>query len=185
MDTYLKKQNIIFTTTLALLFTACTSDVIKENGHHFQGRDCLSCHNVDLENEKHLGFGGSVFTTNALDPDDKSTYCNKPLFVQFLDSNGDIAFDSNDTNKLSDPGFKGVGNFFTLIRNDTVPSGSYTMRVYASDGTTIKQSSNTSHTFTSKFDKDNPQDSNNRYSCNACHSIGGSKGLIVSNQCDF
>ena len=184
----MKKQNIILSATFALLLSACTSDVIKEDGHHFQGRDCLSCHNVDLESKKHLGFGGSVFSSSTLDSDDKSTYCNKPLFVQFLDSNNSIAFDSKDTNKLEDPGFKAVGNFFTLLRNDTVPKGSYTMRIYTPDGangTTIIQSSNGSHTFTSKFDKENPQDPTNRYSCNACHSIGGSKGLIVSSQCNF
>jgi len=67
-------------------------------GWHNQGKDCMACHNYDLQDERHLLFGGTVYkkedTTNL---DDLTGVCGGDLNVNFWnDSRTKLMFSSKD-----------------------------------------------------------------------------------------
>lgn len=149
-------------------------------GWHFQGRDCLSCHMVDLQAQRHLTVAGTVFKTPSVtDLDNLNNVCNGNLRLQFLDTSLNVAFDSRDYEDQASKGYKGKGNVFILNRKLASLQGVYFIKILTEDGTQLAQSG--IHQFTASFDKNNPADLTNRYSCNACHSLtpaGTAPGLI-------
>lgn len=152
-------------------------------GWHFQGIDCLSCHNVDLTSQRHQLVAGTFFKNTVLgDTYDLSNVCNTPLRVQFLDFNFRVKLDSRDYEDSASRGYRGMGNLFILMRMLDTLQGSYFIRILSEDGVKLAQSV-TPHSFTSSFDKSNPADLMNRYSCNACHSrnpVAGATGGIYA-----
>ena len=159
---------------------------VQSQGWHFQGRNCLGCHNVDLKPERHLLMAGTVFkSSTASNPEDMSQVCGGELYIQLLDSFYNVIYDSRNYKDPNSKGYKGKGNVFILKRLlPDVTSGGYYVRIIDSNGTTLAQST-TQHTFTSIFGFDprgNPTDPSNRFSCNACHKYpnpqGGAPGFI-------
>lgn len=147
-------------------------------GWHFQGIDCLSCHNIDLSEEKRLTVAGTVFLSPVVgDTYDLSNVCNGPLRLQFLDFSLNVKYDSKDYEDPGSRGYKGKGNIFILKRKLASLNGTYFIRILSEDGAQLAQSL-TPHSFTASFDNLNPADLSNRFSCNACHSRNPSSGAI-------
>lgn len=174
--------NIMGTIACAMSIAACGgngSDVTGTAvGWHFQGIDCLSCHNVDLSEEKRLTVAGTVFLNPAVgDTYDLSNVCNGPMRIQFLDTSFNVKYDSINYEDQSSRGYKGKGNIFILKRKLASLNGIYFIRILSEDGVQLAQSL-TPHSFTAYFDSLNPSDLNNRYSCNACHSKNPSGGAV-------
>lgn len=163
----------LFFALLFILLAGCSSESGRVSGTHFQGKDCLLCHNVDLKKSAHLSFGATLFQEVPNESNDETLeiLCNIPLFLQ-LTNNSDVIYDSRKTNDVTDPGFNGDGNIFSLIEKQAIPSGAYRINIINKDGDVIK-STNTAHLFSEKYDPENPADSKNQYSCNACHRIDG------------
>ncbi len=161
--------------------------VVEKQGWHFQGRNCLGCHNVDFKPERHLLLAGTVFkTATAGNPDDMAQVCGGELYIQLLDSSYNIVYDSRNYRDPNSKGYRGKGNVFILKRllSDITPYGGYYVRVITKDGTTLAQSL-TQHLFNgiSSYDpRGNPADANNRFSCNTCHAYpnpqGGAPGYL-------
>ena len=157
-------------------------------GWHFQGRNCLACHNVDLKPEKNLLVGGTIFKAlNVQNPDNLSEICTGPVYIQFLDQNYNVVYDSRNYVAQGSKGYKGKGNFFILKRLLNYLSGSYYVRLIDEKGNTLAQSL-TLHTFTdieSYKPREKPVDYTNRFSCNTCHTYpdpqGGAPGFIYPN----
>ena len=153
--------------------------VVEKQGWHFQGRNCLACHNVDLKPERHLLVAGTMFKQfNVENPDDLSKVCKGEFYLQFVDQNGNVIYDSRDYKDPNSRGYRGQGNVFILMRKLGYISGNYYVRIIDKDGLTIAQSS-TLHTFTdiNSYDpRTNPTDPSNRFSCNTCHTYPNPKG---------
>lgn len=166
------------------MLSACGggTDIGSGTGWHFQGRDCLSCHNVDLTAERHLTVGGTLFLSPAVNSvDDLNNACNASLRLQFLDAGFNVVYDSVNYDDPNSKGYNGRGNLFILARRLASLQGLYFIRVMLGDGTMLAQSG--PHSFTSSFDKGNPADLANRYSCNSCHStnpLNGAPGLMFA-----
>lgn len=168
------------------IFFGCGGDEDKLiSGVHFQGRDCLSCHNVDLAESSHLSIGGTVYRSATSNRDDLFNMCNSPVSLQILNGSN-IVYDTQTVNSANAPGFNGKSNLFALINDMPIGTGAYTMRIVSSAGTVLAQSS-TLHNLTTGFNAANPSDLNNRYSCNSCHQAppnnknGASGALFVQN----
>ena len=163
-------------------------ETLQSQGWHFQGRNCLACHNVDLKGEKHLLVAGTLFrSSNVGNPDDMASVCEGELYIQLLDSSYNVVYDSRNYRDPNSKGYKGKGNLFILKRLLSDITGEYYLRIIDSNGTTLAQST-TLHTFTSIFGFDprqNPADASNRFSCNACHRYpnpeGGAPGFLYPN----
>ena len=160
------------------------STLLKQ-GWHFQGRDCLGCHNVDLQRERHLLVAGTLFKGKEVqDPDDLSLACGGKLYLQLLDKSFNTIYDSRDYRDDNSRGTRGKGNLFILLRKLNYLNGEYYVRIITEDGTTVAQSA-TLHRFTdiNSYDpRKNPYDSANRFSCNTCHRFpdpqGGAPGWL-------
>ena len=154
-------------------------------GWHFQGRDCLACHNVDLGNEKHLLFGGTLYKSDTItNQDDTNNMCGGDLIVNFIDTNGSVIYSSKDYKVADSKGYKAKGNLFILKRALNVLSpGSYYVQVTDTNGSVLAVTSSASHQFDGQnYDINNRSNSSNRVACNACHSNTGSqKPLYVNN----
>jgi len=171
---------------MALIFLGCGEDSDDPiSGVHFQGRDCLSCHNVDLGLSSHLSIGGTLYRSALSNPDDLFEMCNSRVYLQILDGNT-VVYDTKTANNEYSAGYNGKSNLFALINTMPIGTGAYTMRIVSSAGTTLAQSL-TLHNLTTGFDPLNPTDLNNRYSCNSCHQAppnnknGTSGALFVQN----
>ena len=106
----------------------------------------------------------------------------KDLFKSALSNSDIMKYDSKDYEDPNSRGYKGKGNLFILKRKLASLTGTYFIRILTEDGVRLAQSL-TPHSFTSSFDKINPADLMNRYSCNACHSknpLGGATGGIYA-----
>ena len=168
----------------ALLLLGCGTDSQESepvSGVHFQGKDCLSCHNVDLAQSSHLSIGGTVYRGALVDPSDLFQMCNSPVHLQIFDGST-LIHDTRDVHEAGTAGYQGKSNLFALINDMPIGTGSYTMRIVSEANTTLAQSS-TLHNFTTGFNTINPSDINNRYSCNACHQAppnnkNGAAGLL-------
>ncbi|MDF1880404.1 hypothetical protein JHD50_03645 [Sulfurimonas sp. MAG313] len=174
-----------------LIFTGCGDEQPAEDtGTHFQGRDCLSCHNIDLKEDSYLSIGGTVYRSPLIPdtPEDNlNSTCTERIHMQLLVS-GSLQYDSKNFNPEDAPGFNGVGNLFTLIRNTSINAGSYQVRLYNDLGQS-QSSAGDNHSFSSTgFDLNNPSDLNNRFSCNACHqtppnNLNGAPGKLFIAEC--
>jgi len=170
-------------TPLLILILGCTQEETNRvNTFHFQGQDCLHCHNVDLEQSSHLNIGVTIYseTDTVFESNITQVYCTQPLFVQLIDINNSIVLDTNISNDPGDPGFNGKGNIFSLSRKEELPNGNYYIKVVDSNGTDVIEKSIKEHKFSGTYDPDSPSSNENRYSCNACHSIAGSSYPLKS-----
>ena len=190
-----KSLNILFISAMMIFMAGCgeedesgeatvatsSSEVVQ--GWHFQGRDCLACHNVDLQESKHLLFGGTLYKEKSVvNQDDLNNVCGGDYIINYLDNNSNIVYSSKDYIDVNSKGNKGKGNLFILKRELPLISwGSYTIEVTTQDGTTMAKSGPT-HSFTSQgYDINTPVDYANRVSCNACHIKGGEQPPIYVN----
>jgi len=165
------------------MFSGCEGDEGEEDegstttaqGWHFQGRDCLACHNSDLNEDKHLLFGGTLYkSATVTDQDNLDNVCGGEFVVNFLDSSLNTIYSSKDYVAVGSDGYKAKGNLFILQRELRLFSAqTYTIQVTDTNGNVMAVSNNT-HTFTSAdYDSNNPKDYANRLSCNSCHIQGG------------
>ena len=175
----------LFFALFFLLLAGCSSESGRVSGTHFQGKDCLHCHNVDLKEDSHLAFGATLFQEepNEANYEDPKIFCNIPLFLQLKKVDGSIIYNSSKTNTTNDPGFNGEGNVFALLQKQAIPSGSYLVSIVNKSDDILLDSA-TTHTFNSNYNPDKTDDDSNRYSCNACHRIDGQAApLSTPNNC--
>lgn len=165
--------------------TVSTSQASKQ-GFHMPGRDCLACHNYDLQAERHLTIGGTVFKSQSIvNINDENNLCGGNLKIKLIDtSNPSNIIDSANYEDSNSKGYKGKGNIFILSRKFPNIQGNYYVQITDENNNTIAVSQQP-HSFTSGYyDITNPADLSNRYSCNACHSVnpkGGALGVIYPN----
>ncbi|MDF1877726.1 hypothetical protein JHD47_07845 [Sulfurimonas sp. SAG-AH-194-L11] len=195
----MKVYRLAILIVIAFLFTACGGDEEDVNsatlsaadrGFHFQGRDCLACHNIDLGVSKNLVVAGTLYkSSNVQDMSNLAETCNADLAIEFLDSGLNVVYSSANYYDGSSKGYRGQGNVFLLDRlfNSTL-NGTYTMRIVERvSGLSIAQSSSGSHSFSSApYSISTAVDLGNRISCNTCHNGGITNPLYVqsnSNLC--
>lgn len=170
------KKEAVVTVLLGILLGGCgNSDTAPETtqGVHFQGRDCLACHNTDLSEDKHLYLGGTLFKSASNNPDGLNNVCGGTLYVQFLNEAYEITYTTASDQDRNSSGRRGKGNFYVLKRDHTPIAGAYYMQIINDKGVTLAQS-NTLHQFnTDPYTPQSATDFSNRYSCNACHTDGG------------
>jgi len=178
-------KNIYAAILAAFLFAGCGSDEDPAStGVHFQGRDCLSCHNKDLGVDSHLLVGGTVYKEFNSTKNDLNDACSEKLHIEF----GAPTLSTKDYNPANAAGFNGRGNVFALLRDGMDISGSYIVSIVNDDRSLI-QSSATPHEFTASVNLANPADNNaSRYSCNVCHqdvgnNINSAPGLLYATGC--
>ena len=185
---------LLFTASIGLL-TSCgegeegegtNTSTITKQGFHMSGRDCLACHNYDLQSVRHLTVGGTVFKTQTVNNvNDVNNLCGGNLKIKFIDaSNPSNVIDSTNYEDPNSKGYKGKGNVFILSRKLPNLQGNYYVQITDENNNVIAVSK-LPHAFTSGYyDITNPSDLSNRYSCNACHSVkpkGGAPGVIYPN----
>lgn len=171
---------------IVLLFTffGCgDNETIESSQKHFQGRDCMLCHNMDLAESSHLSLAGSLFVSESSDIDDIGDMCDQKMYVRFVEDNGSIAWTNEGIAPNDAAGWNGQGNIFTLLRDALVPNGSFNIQLVGPNGLVVAKSSS-KHTFSNNYEPFNGEDSFNRYSCNACHHLDTSTapGLIYVQQ---
>ncbi|NPA51540.1 MAG: hypothetical protein GXO22_01455 [Aquificae bacterium] len=153
---------------------------ITKQGWHMQGRDCLACHNIDLGTEKHLTIGGTVFKSpNITDPDDLDNVCGGNIYVRFVEPFTGETISSKDYIDPDSKGYLGKGNIFILSRLLSSLQGEFIVQIIDDKNNVLATSG--IHSFSNQYIIENPTDPDNRYSCNACHSIepkGGASGVI-------
>ena len=164
--------------SLLLLFSGCGSSEELENsvsvkGSHFQGRDCVACHNLDLQQKRRLFVGGTLFKDKNSSTESLDNTCSSDLVLNFLDANGTKIFSSED---YDGKGLKGRGNLFLLERLTPPSSGSYIMQITTKSGVELAKSL-APHTFNAdNYTLSSAKSSENRRSCNACHnSVNGTQ----------
>lgn len=142
-------------------------------GWHFQGRDCLACHNIDLQDERHLVFGGTVYKSEDTN-DDVQNSCGGKLNVNLWDAGrNNLLFSSKDYVDPNSKGDLGKGNIFILQRMFLPNSLNGNLFVEITDANNTVLTS-TLHQFSAEdYDVNNPTSANNRISCNACHRYQG------------
>ncbi len=177
----MKTKIFLVVSTMAIL-NGCGSEENKAavSGVHFQGRDCLSCHNQDLQADSHLSIGGTVYKSATSDANNLNEACNEKLHLEF----GSSALSTKSAHSLNAPGFNGRGNIFALLRDFPAVTGTYSLSIVRDDGTVLASSG--AHPFMGGFDANDPTDDNNRYSCNACHQAPpdnkqSAPGLVYTN----
>lgn len=157
--------------------SSSTATVVQ--GWHNQGKDCLACHNVDLQDERHLLFGGTVYKTeNVTNTEDLNSVCGGNLNVNFWNSTRtSLIFASKDYVDPNSKGNRGKGNIFILQRMlNTIAPNNYYIEITDENATVL---TSYLHQFSGQdYDINNPANSNNRISCNACHSAGGIQNPI-------
>lgn len=169
-----------------VFLSGCGSDddVGAASGVHFQGRDCLSCHNVDLGSSSHLQIGGTVYKSATSDKNNLNEACSERIHVRLTAAS---TYNTKDVNSPNSAGFNGRGNIFALIKDMPINTDTYFVELIADDGVTVLgQSGGATHHFTTGFDPNNPSDDNNRYSCNTCHqappnNLNSAPGLLFPN----
>lgn len=178
------RKNIYFILLLAIsiFMSGCGEDessIAITQGSHFQGRDCLACHNSDLQISRHLLFAGTVYkseeTTNK---DDLKGICGGNLNIEFWNSaRTSLLFTSQDYKDVNSKGYNGKGNIFILKRVlNAMTDGYYAINITDANGIILAQ---TIHQFSGKnYDITQPDAYNNRVSCNACHSHNGIQAPI-------
>ena len=183
------KRNIYFLLALfsTLILSGCGEDEGSEStastqGWHFQGRDCLACHNVDLGEDKHLLYAGTFYRdANVSNQDDLNSVCGGKFVVNLLDSSFNVVYSSKDYEDSNSKGYNGKGNLFVLQRKlRLLSAGTYHAQITDANGT-VMAVSGYDHFFTSQdYDINNPADNLNRLSCNACHVKGGAQDPLYA-----
>ncbi len=168
---------------MTLLFNGCSesengegneNSTAQAQGWHQQGRDCLACHNEDLNPDKHLLFGGTLYKDQYItDQNNLSSMCGGDLIVNFLDENGVVQYSSKDFIANGSKGYKAKGNIFIMQRQlRLLGAGIYYIQI--TDANANQLAGPARHTFSSAdYNTNNPTDPNNELSCNACHNVGG------------
>ena len=149
------------------------SNATAAQGWHFPGRDCLACHNVDLQASKHLLVAGTLYRDrNVSNQDDINNVCGGEIVVNFYDPNNLITpiYSSADEQDVNSKGYRGKGNLFILQRKlGIISAGDYLIELATSNGDVLADKY--LHHFSSQpYDINNPADNSNQLSCNACHS---------------
>lgn len=166
----------IFTIVLSFIVTGCdeTETQSSKSGFHFQGRDCLACHNIDLGIDKKLVVGGSMFKDkNITDFDNLENSCNADMAIVFLNSNYSVEESGANFFDGNSHGNNGQGNIFLLDRlfNSSL-NGSYRIRIIErTSGVSLAQSTELHDFSGNEYEIDNPDDNSNRLSCNGCHGV--------------
>jgi len=189
----MKRNFILFIAiSITLLIVGCGEDksggasplASVTQGWHNQGKNCLACHNYDLQDERKLLFAGTVYkkedTTNL---DDLNGICGGDLNVNFWNaSRTKLMFASKDYIDPNSKGNRGKGNIFILQRLLlNIPKQSTKDERYFLEITDGKGNILTSyiHQFSGlAYDIKTPTDFSNRISCNACHTKGGVRSPI-------
>jgi len=180
------RKNIFYLLLLSttLILSGCGEDEGDESnttattqGWHFQGRDCLACHNVNLQDDKNLLVAGTVYKTDAVtEQDNTNEMCGGNLRINFYDSANPayLLYSSNDYVDANSKGYQGKGNVFILNRMLGIISlGNYYIEIADKNNTAL--TSKVWHSFSAQpYDVNNPIDYANRVSCNACHSPSAS-----------
>ncbi|MDA3946599.1 MAG: hypothetical protein PF439_07975 [Helicobacteraceae bacterium] len=180
----MKNVSLAAMIVLAIFFAGCeeegeegttTAVTAADRGWHFPGRDCLACHNYDLQSERHLVTAGTLFKSQTVaDVDDLANICNADLVMNFTDSGGNIVYSTADYYDPDSKGYKGQGNVFLLDRlfNASL-NGTYNILIVEkSSGLTL--AAGIDHEFNGgQYSIDSSVDDSNRLSCNACHQNGG------------
>ena len=157
------------------IFLGCQQELAESESSHFQGRDCLACHNAQLR-DKTLSVGGTLYSDSGAAADSLKKVCKVPVYFELIQNDGTtVAFDSRSFVPDDAAGFKGRGNLFLLERDGIIPTGLYFARLVLKDGTKLAQST-ALHTFSAAYSAGNSSDTSNRYSCNACHATVANNG---------
>ena len=176
-----------------LLFAGCGDTGVGENnvsskaqGWHFQGRDCLACHNTDLQTERHLLVAGTLFKSEYVnDQDDLGESCGGELIVNFENTITRTVISSADYADSSSKGYNGKGNLFILQRMLNTLKGSYIILITDSSGNELA-SSDHAHQFNgAAYSAGDAIDGANRRSCNACHQAKDETQLYVQSNVDL
>ncbi|MBU1657533.1 hypothetical protein KKG72_00590 [bacterium] len=194
----MKFYTLIFYIAVSFFLTGCGeeseegSETAAASGWHFQGRDCLACHNVDLNTQKNLLLGGTLFkNVGVTDNDDLSQSCGGDFVVEFLDASYATQISSNDFEDLNSKGYQGKGNIFMLSRMLNSLNADYYIRIKDRNTSLTIAQSTTLHSFSAQdYNSNNSTDVSNRNACNACHQKVGQSGAagpmyanINSNSC--
>ena len=174
------KLTILLLAIGLLVLSGCGDDDEEEKtssgqGWHFQGRDCLACHNQDLKEDKHLLFAGTIYKNkDVVNQDDENSACGGELIVNFLDKDFNTVYSSKNYKANNSSGYNAKGNIFILQRElRLLASQTYSVQVTSASGM-VMAASNYSHKFSSQdYDANKNVDFDNRISCNACHRNGG------------
>ncbi len=178
-----QKLTLFVLLNAALLLSGCSEDGGEEGdsptavvqGWHFQGRDCLACHNVDLGENRHLLIGGTLYKSQyvtAQEQDNLDKMCGGNLVINFYDVNSptNLIYSSKTYEDTASKGYKAKGNLFILQRKlALISQGDYFVEITDANGNIL--STKYRHSFSAQpYDSNNPQDNTNALSCNACHS---------------
>ena len=148
-----------------------------EQGWHFQGRDCLACHNIDLGEDKHLLFAGTLYKDqNVTDQDNIENTCGGEFVVNFLNASLEPVFSSQAYEDSNSKGYDAKGNIFVLNReNPNLSADRYYVQIKNKATDKVLAVSNYTHKFNLEaYDINNAKNYENRVSCNSCHN--NSKG---------
>lgn len=161
---------------LLLFFSGCGSDEetassTPSSGWHFQGRNCLACHNQNLQADRHLIYGGTVYRSSSaiVDKEDLSQVCGGVSIELWDSSHTTRLYRFGDYNDTNSKGYLGKGNVFILKRMlSSITSQNYGIDIVDHNGVILAQ---VLHQLSgADYDPNYPQDYSNRISCNACHS---------------
>lgn len=180
-----KKIIFLFIVALSLFMSGCGEDegsgtsgtTVVAQGWHFQGRDCLACHNVDLGATKHLLIGGTLYKSKTVsNQDDLNSVCGGDFVINFLDANLSKIYTSKNYEDLNSKGYKAKGNLFILSRKlSQLTAQTFSMQITDKNGTVFAVSNFTHKFTTAAYDINTPVNlaMPNRISCNSCHIKGG------------
>jgi len=172
-----------FLLSIILLLNGCSEDEGNEGdapvsvaqGWHFQGRDCLACHNVDLKENRHLLMAGTLYKNQYVplsELDNVDKMCGGDLVINLYDGNAptNLIYSSKNYEDTASKGYKAKGNLFILQRKlALISQGDYFVEITDGNGNILANKSK--HHFSAQpYDSSNPQNNNNALSCNACHS---------------
>lgn len=174
-------SSLFFLALVSFGLTGCEEEEegsAETAGIHFQGKDCLACHNIDLKSDKHLTIAGTLYKSHdILKNDSLDDMCGGSLYVRFIETTTGVDYNASSYSAIhqESDGIDGKGNFFVLKREiSSIPSGNYAVQIWSEDGYLLAASKDAHPISNSGYSISNSSDSSNRLSCNACHKINGS-----------